>query len=336
VVDPKTRDPIPCLLPRDSLTVEQEAAILEGSAVADSPRTIIGITGAGVVACMQGVLTNDVEHAGERGMVYGALLTPKGMIVTDLWSARLADEFLAVVPETGTDPALQIFERFFPPRLARTEDRSTAMAVLELLGPRGLEPCALMGADVPGPGATTSTMLGGVACHTLRPHDSAPFAALIVCPRTHRDAVYSALLETGAVTVPPAGTHFARILAGWPQLGAEIGEKTLPQEVRFDDIDGVSYTKGCYTGQETVARVHFRGHPNHRLVGVVWREAPDPEDASVLSDGSQMGRVTSTAWSGTWERWIGLARVRRTLASGAAVVAGGIDAKIVSLPIPRP
>ena len=63
----------------------------------------------------------------------------------------------------------------------------------------------------------------------------------------------------------------ARILAGWPRLGAEIEERTLPQEVRYDEIGGVSYTKGCYTGQETVARLHFRGHTNRELRGLAGR-----------------------------------------------------------------
>src|SRR5258708_9948328 len=75
----------------------------------------------------------------------------------------------------------------------------------------------------------------------------------------------------------PAVLELGRILAGWPRLGAEIDQKTLPQEVRYDDINGVSYTKGCYTGQETVSRLHFRGHTNRHLGGLLWQAAPDLE-----------------------------------------------------------
>ena len=85
----------------------------------------------------------------------------------------------------------------------------------------------------------------------------------------------------------------ARILAGWPALGAEIDERTLPQEVRYDEIGGVSYTKGCYTGQETVARLHFRGHPNRELRGLWWRsDEPEPLNGgsrSVLSGEREVG-----------------------------------------------
>ena len=61
------------------------------------------------------------------------------------------------------------------------------------------------------------------------------------------------------------------------RLGHEIVEKTLVQEVRYDEIGGVSYTKGCYTGQETVARLHFRGHTNRELRGLRWMSAPAAE-----------------------------------------------------------
>jgi folate-binding protein YgfZ len=282
------------------------------------------------------VHTNDVEHAGDRGMVFGALLTPKGMIVTDLWSARTDDEVLAIVPAEGREPALQIFQRYFPPRLARTEDRSDGTGVFTLLGPTAPNVLAQMGIELPDTGSAAAAVIGGAECHLLRPHQAAPFAALLTCPRGSIDEVRGVLQGGGLHPLPPAARHLPRILAGWPELGAEIGAKTLPQEVRFDDLEGVSYTKGCYTGQETVARVHFRGRPNRHLVGMVWREAPDPNDASVSSDGKPVGRVTSVAWSAAWELWIGIAMIRREIAVGSALLAAGAEARVVSFPVPRP
>jgi folate-binding protein YgfZ len=315
---------------------EHEAAVMDGAAVTVSPKSVVSITGAGAVACLQGVLTNDVEHAGERGVVFGALLTPKGMIVTDLWSARTDDELLAILPANGREAALEIFQRYFPPRLAKTHDRSPDTAVLELYGPEAVTVMDQAGITLPAPGSTARVTIAGSSSHLLRPHEPAPVAAMIVCPRSESDGVLGMLQEAGVVAVPPAAGHLARILSGWPELGAEIGAKTLPQEVRFDDLEGVSYTKGCYTGQETVARVHFRGHPNRRLVGLVWRDAPDPADSSVISDTKAVGAVTSAAWSGAWDLWIGIAMVRRELEIGSAAVAAGSEARVVSLPIPKP
>src|SRR5204863_149594 len=83
-------------------------------------------------------------------------------------------------------------------------------------------------------------------------------------PAPQGERLAGRLAAAGAVEAEPAMLELARILAGWPRLGAEVDDKTIPQEVRFDEIGGVSYTKGCYTGQETVARLHFRGHANRQ------------------------------------------------------------------------
>jgi folate-binding protein YgfZ len=114
---------------------------------------------------------------------------------------------------------------------------------------------------------------------------------------------------------------------GGPVAAREIDEKTLVQEVRFDENDGVSYEKGCYTGQETVARLHFRGHTNRDLRGLLWdpdilSEARDrPADSKVLLGEKEVGSVRSTLSLPTGR--IGLALVRREVETGQVVTAGG-------------
>ena len=100
--------------------------------------------------------------------------------------------------------------------------------------------------------------------------------------------------------------------------------------MRYDEIGGVSYTKGCYTGQETVARLHFRGHTNRELRGLAWREPGIPEGRSVLAGEKEVGTVRSTLTVG--ERTLGLAIVRREVEPGDDVVAGGRGARVVRLP----
>jgi folate-binding protein YgfZ len=127
-----------------------------------------------------------------------------------------------------------------------------------------------------------------------------------------------------------ADVDAARVLTGWPALGAEIDARTLPQEVRFDQIGGVSYTKGCYVGQETVARVHFRGHPNRELRGLRW-DQPDPLlDRTITAGGKEVGTVRSTL--ALPDRRLGLAPIRREVALGDPVIAGGVAATVVPLP----
>ena len=328
--------PIPFSFGPGTLSQEQEAAVLEGAAVANRHCGVIAVVGQGSVACVQGVMTNDIDAHGDRGLVYGALLTPKGMILTDLWAARAPDRLLVLTPANGRETALQVFRRYFPPRLARTADRTEEQLVVEVLGPHGLDAAERAGASPPNPGGTATATIAGADCTLCRPAAAAPFALLIVSERDATEAVRAHLAEAGAVPVPSAAADLARVIAGWPLLGAEIGEKTLPQEVRFDELDGVSYTKGCYTGQETVARVHFRGHANRWLAGLVWRDAPQPGNANVLAKGKVVGRVTSAVWSNAWKLWLGLGVMRRQIEPGMPVTAAGEPAQVVRLPIPKP
>jgi len=327
---------VPFVLRPEVLTPGQEAAVLGGAAVAAGPRRVIAVAGPGAVTCLQGVLTNDVERHGDRGFVYGAVLTTKGMIVSDLWVARTDGELLTILPAEGADAAIGLFHQYFPPRLARILERGAELVVLELLGPQGTERLQASAAKLPGPGSAGVLSIRGCDVLALQPEQPAPFATLLVVTRANADHVTSGLVEIGFTALPADATEFARIVAGWPRVGAEIGEKTLPQEVRFDDIDGVSYTKGCYTGQETVARVHFRGHANRWLGAVIWPGQPDLDDATVHQGSVAVGRVTSAAWSHAWKMWLGLAVVRREVSPGAAVRACGTDARLVRLPLPTP
>jgi folate-binding protein YgfZ len=162
--------------------------------------------------------------------------------------------------------------------------------------------------------------------------EGAPFAALLEGPVEAVEAAARRIQLAGAFRGDERDLHAARILAGWPALGMEIDEKTLPQEVRYDEIGGVSYTKGCYTGQETVARVHFRGHTNRELRGLAWRGS-GPESAegrSIVAGEKEVGTVRSTLRVG--DRTLGLAVIRREVEPGAEVVAGGRGATVVRLP----
>jgi len=100
--------------------------------------------------------------------------------------------------------------------------------------------------------------------------------------------------------------------------------------VRYDGIGGVSYTKGCYTGQETVARVHFRGHTNRELRGLHWNDPAPLGDRTVRRGEKEVGTVRSTL--ALDDRLLGLAMLRREVDVGDTVVAGGREARVTALP----
>jgi len=314
------------------ISIAAAEALAHGAAMALVDSAVLSLTGSGAVLCMQGMLTADIEGSGPRGFSYGAALTPKGMIVSDMWVARRNDGIQLFVPADGKEPLLEIFRRSLPPRLARTEDHSESVSVFQVVGPESSGLVQDAGIDLPEVGESVAANCGGYPCNVARPGFEQPFGIQISCTLDGVEAVSAALERAGVVRADTSVLEAARVIAGWPRLGTEIDSKTLPQEVRFDDIGGVSYTKGCYTGQETVARVHFRGHANRRLAGLVWDADPSSEDSEIRDNGESVGRVCSIAWLPDLKQVVGLAVIRREVGEDAVVTAGGAPARVSTLP----
>lgn len=319
-------------LRRAALDGGRLSQLQHGVLLARTSPAVFRVRGSGALTCLQGLLTNDLAKPGPGAVVYGALLTPKGMILADLWVYRGADEFLLVAEAHAREPIRQVFARGLPPRLAKAEDLTGAWEATWLYGDLAI--AALAAAHLPvidgeGHGSLSGDHDRRLAL--LRPTSGAPFRALLLGSEATLDEAEGALERAGALAAGVAEQEAARVLAGWPRLGAEISDKTLPQEVRFDENGGVSYTKGCYTGQETVARLHFRGHANRELRGIVWEGTPLLEDEAVrVVDGKEVGRVSSVL---DLERMsLGLAVVRREVAPGTTLTAGNRAARVVALP----
>lgn len=313
---------------RDDADIDR---IRHGATLVAAPMAIFRVEGPGALACLQGLLTNDLDGPGPDSLVYGALLTPKGMIILDLWVLRSAAGFTLVAPAEARQAALELFKRSLPPRLARVTDLSGEWTTAWLLGADTAArlPLAGMGA-LPSPGAMRELEFEGAPLQFAAGTPGAWFQALLVGTTGVVAATTAKLLAAGVSAGCPEDATAARVLAGWPALGAEIGEKTLPQEVAFDRIGGVSYTKGCYTGQETVARIHFRGHPNRELRGLAWEDIGELYSTSVVAAEKEVGQFTSLIVTPT--RRFGLAVLRREVLPGLAVTAGGRPATVVSLP----
>src|SRR2546427_8938392 len=261
----------------DAVPAEIVNQLRAGAIVAPADVGVIDLLGPGegATTCFQGLLTSDIEKPGDGAFVYGALLTPKGMIVVDGWAARLGSRVRFTVPTEGRDRALTILQRSVPPRLARSADRTEDMMVLRITGAHAAAVMGAAGLPMPhGPNRVLETTVGEIPLEVARAPESAPFLLQITVASQYRDAVVERLGRGGAHPGQPAALELGRSLAGWPRLASEVDEKTIPQELRFDEIGGVSYTKGCYTGQETVSRLHFRGHANRHLRGLLFETDP--------------------------------------------------------------
>jgi len=153
----------------------------------------------------------------------------------------------------------------------------------------------------------------------------------LVCAAEDTERVRDALLEAGAVAVDEAAAEVLRVERGRPRYGLDTDETTIPQEAGLNDR-AVSFTKGCYVGQETVARLHWRGKPNRHLRGL--RLSGPARTGEPLRLGErEVGRVASVVVSPVFGP-IALAIVRREAGVGDTLVVGdgSVTAQVVELP----
>ncbi|MDH5316156.1 MAG: hypothetical protein OEW44_06725, partial [Gemmatimonadota bacterium] len=219
-----------------------------------------------------------------------------------------------------------------PPRLARLTDRTGEWEVIWGIGDGTERTLRTAGLPWPPPGRLELLPVIPGPVEVAQPDGHAPGQAVILTPGGAVEGIMARLVAAGGVAGLPHDAEAARILAGFPRLGAEIGDKTLPQEVRYDEIGGVSYTKGCYVGQETVARVHFRGHANRMLRGVTW-EGEAPTEMVVTADAREVGRITSSL---QFENGgFGLVVLRREVEPDTEVLVAGRPARVNLLPFAR-
>jgi folate-binding protein YgfZ len=301
-------------------------AVRQHPVVITDQAAIFEVEGPKALDCLQGLLTNDLVAPGAESLVYGALLTSKGMIVVDYWVFRLDDRFLLVADESGRAASMELFRRQLPPRLARVIDRSDDWAVGWMLGD-GIDPLLRPKGELPADGHIGRLTVGRTVLRIGAGNPRAPFRFLVVGPAPDVTALADELVSAGAARGDRRDLRAARVRSGWPTLGQEIDERTMPAEADFEGLGGVSYTKGCYVGQETVARVHFRGHPNWMLRRVSLPDARHPA-GEVAVDGKPVIRLkTIVRFEDGSAR--GLALVRREIDPGSTV-GEGADSVTVS------
>src|SRR5918911_1802050 len=274
-----------------SAHASEYAAFEEGAALVDlSYRTILRLAGGGVIGMLNAVLTNEVPEEGHRG-VYALLLNPKGRIEADVRVLKGEREVLIDTEPEGS--AKELLGRYAPFSRVKLEDLSEAdnpWGILGLYGPRAEE--LLDGLEL-AEHESAEVKLGGEEILTAGVTTPVPGYDLLG-PADALSAAHGHLAGRGAVPVGLQAYETARIKAGVPRFGSDITPENFPAEAGILER-AVSFEKGCYPGQETVARMHYRGHPNKTLHRLVVEDAPPPPDAAILLNGKQVGKVTSLA-----------------------------------------
>jgi len=327
--------------------VESEYAALRGGAmlVDRSHRARMSLHGEGRAETLTGLVTNDVAALAAGYGQYAAALTPRGKIIADVRILARDDDLLVDVPARAAPGWLAMVRKYVNPRATRYVDETDALGDIGVFGERAREIVgAVTGIDAEVlaslvPYAHTKASCDDLELTVARAPDIAVEGYELFVPAEGLVRVWRRATQLGATPAGLDAWEIARIEAGRPEWGIDIDESTIPQEANLDDLHAISYTKGCYTGQETVARVHFRGHVNRHLRGLSHPGfAALPRGAQLLdSQDKVVGDVRSSSVSPRLGG-IALAMVRREVTPGSALRAQWDDGQaavtVLSLPFP--
>lgn len=269
-------------------------------------REYLRIVGPDSLSFTQGMVSNDVAALAHGDSAYACVLTNKGALLADGWVHRIADAVVLELPAGRADAVEQHLLRHLVSEEAEIS-RVKELTAWEFLGPEAPKVVAQFS-----PIATRPSELGGTV----------------------------ALCERG--TIPPAAPDIddetrevLRVEAGIPQFGVDMGETTIPLEAGL--TRAINYQKGCYVGQEIIARATYRGQVKRILRGVVFH-ADGSVESAVTRDGKNLGSITSLATSPHFGRTLGLGILSREFAPAGSPLPGARaeTADVIELPFALP
>jgi folate-binding protein YgfZ len=314
----------------------EHRTLLEGCGLLDrSERGKLALTGEAALEFLNGQVTNELMtlRAGEG--CYAAFLTHKGKMLGDLRilavggdSADAPSELLLDTERVALQALFDMIRRFKVGFAVELHKRTLERGLLSLIGPHAAR---LASADrlARQEHANAPVQIGSVQALAVR----TDVGVDLICDAADTERLAAGLRERGAEPVSEAAAECLRIERGRPRFGIDLDETVIPQEAGLNER-AVSFTKGCYVGQETVARLHYRGKPNRHLRGLRLSAPASTGDELRLGE-RQVGRLGSTTVSPRLGA-IALALVRREAEPGAIVSVGeqGDSGEVVALPFP--
>ncbi len=313
-----------------------------------SERGKLALSGAGAVEFLNGQITNELADLTAGEGRYAAFLTHKGKMLGDLrvlavgaapGASEDADasmapaELLLDTERVALQELFDMIRRFKVGYDVELHKRTLERGLLSLVGPASDRVASTDAAD----GASTALAaeehanapveIDGVAALAIR----TDVGVDLLCDATETERLRDALLARGAQAISEHTAECVRVEHGRPRYGVDIDESTIPQEAGLNER-AVSFTKGCYVGQETVARLYYKGKPNRHLRGLRL-SAPVASGAELRLGERTVGHVGSVAISPTLGP-IALALVRREAEPGETVQVGEayVSAQVVELP----
>ena len=311
-----------------SVSAEYEALHSRAAVFDRSHRGRLRVRGPRAAEMVTGLVTNDVSSLAPGQGCYAAALTAKGKIVADVRVFVEEDGILVDAPPRAAAAWTAMVKKFVNPRVAPHVDESTSLRDFGVFGATARHVVSEV-TGVPAPALTAlapyahmSVEVDGAPARIARVPDLEMEGFELIVPAEVFTSLWTRTVTAGAAPAGLEAWDIARVEAGRPEWGVDMDDNTIPQEANFDALHAISYTKGCYVGQETVARVHFRGHVNKHLRGVRAAGIEPIVSGATLHDesGAQVGDVRSAVRSPRLGA-IALAMIRREVEAGAALIA---------------
>jgi len=325
-----------------AVSAAYDAARHRAAFVDRSHRGRIVVSGADRASYLQGLLTNDLVALKAAQGCYTAYLTAQGRMIADLYAYELGDVMLLTMVGAVKDGVMARLDQFIFSEDVQLGDATDTFAQVAVVGPGAAAIVAsiVIGASedtlraMPEHGNARGTWAGGPAIVTRVTDTGEPGFDLYV-ERGQSGALTAALMAADVSELDEAAADAVRVEAGVPLFGRDMNEETIPLEAGIE-ARAISFSKGCYVGQEVIIRVLHRGHGRvaRKLVGLTLEGDRAPDAGTAIRGGDrEIGNVTSAVMSPALGRPIALAYLHRDfLEAGTRVTVGDQSAEVTALP----
>ena len=293
---------------------QEYAAAREGAALFDqSHRGKVELTGPDARVFLHNLCTNDVRNLAAGAGCEVFCTTAKARVVAHGYLFHEGAAFwLDLAPGTA-EKVIRHLDHFLISEQVEFADRTRELAQVHLAGPRAQALLAEMFPDLPelGPLQHATRLFRATAPCQVRRNDRLGVPGYdVLCPPGEAAEVWQALTAAGATPAGLQAFEALRIEAGTPRYGVDMDDNTFAPEAGRT-AQAISYSKGCYLGQEPIVMARDRGQINRTLVGLALPDGPVPPRTAVYRDGKEVGHVTSSAWSPRSRAGVALAYLRR-------------------------
>ena len=323
-----------------------QAARRHAALIDRTDRGRIVVSGADRGTYLQGLLTNDIQALRAGQGCYSAYLTPQGRMIADMYVYELGDVILLTTIHDVKDAVLFKLDQFVFAEDVQLGDVTASFAQFAIVGPQAAQVVASVMGSISESALTAMPEHGnarvdwrGSAAIVTRTTDAGEAGYDVYVESTQADGLRAAVAAAGVPLLDSSLAEAIRIEAGVPAFHRDMDEETIPLEAGIESR-AISFTKGCYVGQEVIVRVVHRGHGRvaRKLVGLRVESDRVPAVGTTVQAGGddagrEVGRVTSSTWSPALNQPIALGYVHRDFVEpGTELTIDGAAAKVVTLP----